>query len=142
MLLHLVGPKPFRMPIIQDMAPTWRRWQPLKRVQRVDDRVVDQDALGAAALALAEGALRGNADFLDTGPARRRLDRLDEIGHLPRERIAGEHCAGVDDKEQKAVILHPAARQRRAGEQSESLDRKGQPVALVPGECRYAAFRG
>jgi hypothetical protein len=41
-----------------------------------DHRIVDEDAFGAAALALAEGALRWDADFLDPRPPWRRLDEL------------------------------------------------------------------
>ena len=39
-------------------------------------------AFGAAALALAERALRWDANFLDARPPRRRLDRLHQLGHL------------------------------------------------------------
>src|SRR6202022_432405 len=52
-------------------------------------------AFGAAALALAERALRWDANFLDARPPRRRLDRLHQLGHLRRERVPGQKGAGT-----------------------------------------------
>jgi hypothetical protein len=49
-------------------------------------------------------------------PAWGRLDRLDQLGHLRRKRVPGQHRAGIDDDKQKPVILPLAARDRRPGE--------------------------
>ena len=43
-------------------------------------------------------------------PAWRRLDRLDQLGHLRRKRVPGQHRAGIDDDKQKSLILPLAAR--------------------------------
>jgi len=83
----------------------------------------EEYAFGAAALAFAERALRRDADFLDPGPPRRRLDRLHQSRHLRRERAPGQKGAGIDNQKQKPVILHLAARDRRAGEEAQGLDR-------------------
>jgi len=101
-------------------------------------------AFGAAALALAERALRWDANFLDARPPRRRLDRLHQLGHLRRERVPGQKGAGIDNQKQKPVILHLAARDRRAGEEAKGLDREGQTIAFMSaksGDTARAAAR-
>ena len=62
-----------------------------------DHRSVDEYAFGAAALALAEGALRWDADFLDPQPPWRRLDRLPQLGHLLGERVPGQKRPRIDN---------------------------------------------
>jgi hypothetical protein len=63
--------------------------------------VVDEDAFGA----FAEGAFLWDADFVDPGTARCRLDCLDQPGTFAGERVSGQHGAGIDDQEQEPVIL-------------------------------------
>ena len=67
--------------------------------------------------------MRRDADFLDPRPPRGRPDRLHQSRHLRRERVPGQKRAGIDNQ---PVILHLAARDRRAGEEAQGLDREGQ----------------
>ena len=56
--------------------------------------------------------------------------------------------AGIDHQKQKPVILHLAARDRRAGEEAEGLDREGQTIAFMSAKsgdtapCRRASVCG
>jgi hypothetical protein len=102
---------------------------------------------GAAALALAEGALRWDADFPNPRPPRGRLDRLDQSRHLRRKRVPGQKRAGIDNQKQKPGTLHLAAWDRCAGEEAQGLDREGQPIGFMSAKsgdtapCRPAVDR-
>jgi hypothetical protein len=111
------------------------------RLEGSDYGTVDEYAFGAAALAFAEGALRWDADFLDPGRSWRRLDRLHQLEHLLRERVPGQKLPGIDNQKQKPAILHAAARDPRAGEEAQGLDRKGQPIALMSAKGGDTATR-
>jgi hypothetical protein len=84
-------------------------------------------------------ALRSDADFLDSRPPWRRLDRLHQLGHLLRERVPGQQRPGIHHQKQKPVILHAAAWDRRASEQAQGLDRES--LSAKGGDAAPAAAR-
>ena len=51
--------------------------------------------------------------------------------HKSREQLPGQQRAGIENQKQKSVIPHLAARDRHAGEDAQSLDREGQPIAFM-----------
>src|SRR5690242_18864694 len=55
--------------------------------KRVEHPPVDLDAVAQQAFARAEGAFRGNADFVDARLARCRLDAVDQLRHAALEDI-------------------------------------------------------
>ena len=57
----------------------------------IDDLAVQHDALDAAPLALAERALRRDADLIHARLARRRLDARDQLRHLRCETSGSMH---------------------------------------------------
>ena len=81
-------------------------------------------------------------------PPWRRLDRLPQLGHLLGERVPGQKRPGIDNQKQKPVILQLAARDRRAGEEAQGLDREGQTIAFMSAKsgdtapCRRASVYG
>src|SRR5437868_1909321 len=70
-------------------APSCRRW-PRPRAQgdqRIEYQPVDLQTLAERALARAKCPLGRNADVIDPGLSRRRLDALDQLRHLSLEYI-------------------------------------------------------
>src|SRR5258707_15836574 len=102
------------------------------------DRAVDLDSLGERALAVAEGTLRGDADLVDARLARRRLDAVDEGGHLALERVERRQEIGLEDDEEIAVIAFEI--ERRAGEHAKRLHHQGEAEALVAAERKERAL--
>jgi len=47
------------------------------------------------------------------------------------EQLPGQQRVGIENQKQKSVIPHLAARDRHAGEDAQSLDREGQPIAFM-----------
>ena len=87
-----------------------------QRVQRIDDFAVEDQSFDPPALAFSKRALGRNADFVDAGTPRRRLDLVDEFRHVIGEFAAGQRQLGIDDEEQKTVVLDFALREASAGE--------------------------
>ncbi|HEX4615221.1 MAG TPA: hypothetical protein VH230_04830 [Stellaceae bacterium] len=60
----------------------------------------------------------------------------------------GQKHAGIDNQKQKPVILYLAARDCRAGEEAQGLNRKGEPIASMSAKigdtapCRGASVDG
>ena len=97
----------------------------LQRIQRVDDRAVQHDALHPAAFALSERTFGGDADLVHPWLFWGRFNSVDQLAHLGFELAARQHHLRVLGDEQEPVVGDVAAGQGRAGQQAEGLNGKG-----------------
>src|SRR5215470_2930573 len=72
--------------------------------ERIENQSIEGQALAKRAFAGAKCPLRRDADFVDAGSARRRLDPVNQLRHPPIENIRYPEEVGLKGDKQVAVV--------------------------------------
>src|ERR1700751_2930339 len=97
--------------------------------QLIEDQSIEGQARAKRACARAKCPLRGDADLVDAGLARCRLDTVDQLRHLPVENIRRPYQVGPKSDEEVAVVAFLL--RAGPGEQSQRLYHQRQPKTLI-----------